>query len=212
MRTPDQSAIRSGLVFLVAFRAGTYISHLFTYYHCWLLWNFCSLDRSGEMKKTVTRMVYVEIVYETRSWRSNITFRLSTQCAAMIILTNLLSCPHDSSRDNHIITLDCSLDLRVTKRTTQSVLDWGINRRACVCLFFEICVMVSTWNVLFWKVSGCNVVVSVRDFLFALCLIQLNCCVILRYPPEIEVLRICAGGLRSARAGVEQIRRTPGGS
>ena len=30
-----------------------------------------------------------------------------------------------------------------------------ISRRTCVCFFFEICVLVSTRTVLFWKVTGC---------------------------------------------------------
>ena len=40
---------------------------------------------------------------------------------------------------------------------------------ACVCLFFEICVLVSTRDVLFWKVTRCYIVVSVSDFLSAQC-------------------------------------------
>ena len=52
---------------------------------------------------------------------------------------------------------------------TQSVPDRRISRRICVCLFFEICVLVSTWSVLFWKVTGCYNVVSACDFLSARC-------------------------------------------
>ena len=44
-------------------------------------------------------------------------------------------------------------------------------------------------------------VISVVDFLFALYKIQLNCCVVLRHPPDKEVLRICSRGLRTAGAG-----------
>ena len=44
--------------------------------------------------------------------------------------------------------------------------DWRITKRACVCRFFEICVLVSTRIVLFWKVTGCYIVVSC-DFLSA---------------------------------------------
>ena len=50
-------------------------------------------------------------------------------------------------------------------------------------------------------------VILVRDFLSARCKIQLNCCVMLQHPPEIEVLRICTGGLQTAGAGTELIRR-----
>ena len=57
----------------------------------------------------------------------------------------------------------------VIKTTTGSVPDRKISIRACVCLFFEICVLASTRSVLFLKVTRCHIVVSVRDFLSALC-------------------------------------------
>ena len=62
-----------------------------------------------------------------------------------------------SSCDNHIITPDCSYRSVLLKKTTQSVPDQRFSRRACVCLFFESCVLVSTRSVLFWKVNGCCV-------------------------------------------------------
>ena len=40
-----------------------------------------------------------------------------------------------------------------------------------------------------------------RDFLSARCWIQLNCCVVLQHPPDIEVLCICSGGFWTAGAG-----------
>ena len=80
-----------------------------------------------------------------------------------------------------------------------------ISIRACVCLFFKICVLVSTWSVLFWKVTRRCIFISALDFLSTRCKIQLNCCVMLRHPPDIEVLHICSGGLRNAGAGTEQI-------
>ena len=66
---------------------------------------------------------------------------------------------------------DCRPQLKVCviKTTAGSVSDWRISRRACVCLFFEICVLASTRTVLFWKVTGCYIVVSVLDFLSARC-------------------------------------------
>ena len=60
-----------------------------------------------------------------------------------------------SSHDNHIITHDRSYRSVLLKTITWSVPNQGISRRACVCLFFEICVLVSTRSVLFWKVTGC---------------------------------------------------------
>ena len=56
---------------------------------------------------------------------------------------------------NHIITRDRNCRSVLLKITTQSCSDRRISRRACVCLFFEICVLVSTRSVLFWKVTGC---------------------------------------------------------
>ena len=44
------------------------------------------------------------------------------------------------------------------------------------------------------------------DFLSAWCKIQLNCCVVLQHPPDIEVLRICSRGLQTAEAGMEHVR------
>ena len=52
---------------------------------------------------------------------------------------------------------------------TRSVPNAKISRRACVCLVFEICVLVSTQSVLFWKVTRCYIVFSVLDFLSAQC-------------------------------------------
>ena len=66
-----------------------------------------------------------------------------------------------------------------------------------VCLFFEVCVQVSTRNVLFWKVTRCCIVISALDFLSARCKIQLNCC---------DVLWLWYVPLWMARAGTEQIR------
>ena len=47
--------------------------------------------------------------------------------------------------------------------------DRRISRRACVCLLFEICVLVSTRTVLFWKVTRCYIVILACDFLSARC-------------------------------------------
>ena len=55
-----------------------------------------------------------------------------------------------SSRNNHIITCDRSY-VCVINLTTWNVLDRRISRRACICLFFESCMLVSTQNILFLK-------------------------------------------------------------
>ena len=60
-----------------------------------------------------------------------------------------------SSRVNHIISHNHSYRSVLLKTTTRSVPDRRISRRACVCLFCEICVLVSTQSVLFWKITGC---------------------------------------------------------
>ena len=53
----------------------------------------------------------------------------------------------------------------------------------------------STWSVSFWKVTGYFNVEYVPNFLF-----HYICSML----PEIEVLRICFGGLLTARSGTEQ--------
>ena len=98
-------------------------------------------------------------------------------CCVMVLLCRpatptgcVLSPPRRStvdswrSRDNHIITLDSQLQVCVIKTTTGSVPDQRISRRTCVS-FFEICVLVSTQSVIFWKVARGYIVISVRDFL-----------------------------------------------
>ena len=54
-----------------------------------LTWPFRRDEEDSE-----TPMAYAEIVYKTRSWRSNVTSRLSAQRAAMLMVTSLLKCPN----------------------------------------------------------------------------------------------------------------------
>ena len=104
-----------------------------------------------------------------------------------------------------MITHDRSYRSVLLKTTTWSVPDRGISRITCVCLFFEICVLVSTPSVLFWKVTGCCYFSAWLPVCSVLNSLQLICCVVLRHPTDIGVLRIYFGGLRTAGAGTEQM-------
>ena len=66
--------------------------------HYTLLWNFGSLDHSGEMKKTQRHrwltLRFIYWVYKAWSWKSKIASRLSAQSVAMISLMSLPKCPN----------------------------------------------------------------------------------------------------------------------
>ena len=94
---------------------------------------------------------------------------------------------------NHLtITMVSCCPARVFRHETQTGLcsfptvfpTEGSAEELLFVYFFKICVLVSTQNVLFWKVTGCYIVISALDFLSARCKIQLNCCVVRRHPPD----------------------------